>query len=160
MAGGKETPRQKMIGMMYLVLTALLALNVSNAVLEKFAIIDETLITLIREGGEKNENKLKAVLGSTSTEPKVLEAKAKAQKVRDLTKEAVAYLDDLKAKMKVEADGKVIPAEELVLNTNRAEELMLDHRKPEVGQGYEKKLNEYVTKLNESWAPSKASLPS
>ena len=39
MAGGKETPRQKMIGMMYLVLTALLALNVSNAVLEKFAII-------------------------------------------------------------------------------------------------------------------------
>ena len=36
MAGGKETPRQKMIGMMYLVLTALLALQVSNAVLEKF----------------------------------------------------------------------------------------------------------------------------
>ena len=27
MAGGKETPRQKMIGMMYLVLTALLALT-------------------------------------------------------------------------------------------------------------------------------------
>jgi hypothetical protein len=40
MAGGKETPRQKMIGMMYLVLTALLALQVSNAVLEKFAIIN------------------------------------------------------------------------------------------------------------------------
>lgn len=33
MAGGKETPRQKMIGMMYLVLTALLALNVSKQVL-------------------------------------------------------------------------------------------------------------------------------
>ena len=44
MAGGKETPRQKMIGMMYLVLTRLLALQVSNAVLEKFAIINETLI--------------------------------------------------------------------------------------------------------------------
>lgn len=36
MAGGKETPRQKMIGMMYLVLTALLALNVSAEVLEAF----------------------------------------------------------------------------------------------------------------------------
>ena len=47
MAGGKETPRQKMIGMMYLVLTALLALQVSNAVLEKFAIINETLNGLI-----------------------------------------------------------------------------------------------------------------
>jgi gliding motility-associated protein GldM len=41
MAGGKETPRQKMIGMMYLVLTALLALQVSNAVLEKFALIKD-----------------------------------------------------------------------------------------------------------------------
>ena len=50
MAGGKETPRQKMIGMMYLVLTALLALQVSNAVLEKFAIINETLGGLIEEG--------------------------------------------------------------------------------------------------------------
>ena len=41
MAGGKETPRQKMIGMMYLVLTALLALNVSKDILDAFAIIDE-----------------------------------------------------------------------------------------------------------------------
>lgn len=43
MAGGKETPRQKMIGMMYLVLTALLALNVSVTVLDKFIDINESL---------------------------------------------------------------------------------------------------------------------
>ena len=43
MAHGKETPRQKMIGMMYLVLTALLALNVSTSVLDAFKIIDEGL---------------------------------------------------------------------------------------------------------------------
>lgn len=44
MAGGKkETPRQKMVGMMYLVLTALLALQVDNAVLEKFLFIDDSL---------------------------------------------------------------------------------------------------------------------
>jgi hypothetical protein len=41
MAGGKETPRQKMIGMMYLVLTALLALNVSSAILLKFQFLDD-----------------------------------------------------------------------------------------------------------------------
>ena len=41
MAGGKETPRQKMIGMMYLVLTALLALNVSKQVLDAFVAIEE-----------------------------------------------------------------------------------------------------------------------
>ena len=43
MAGGKETPRQKMIGMMYLVLTALLALNVSKSVLDAFVVVDKGL---------------------------------------------------------------------------------------------------------------------
>ena len=43
MAHGKETPRQKMIGMMYLVLTALLALNVAVEVLNAFSLIDESL---------------------------------------------------------------------------------------------------------------------
>ena len=41
MAGGKETPRQKMIGMMYLVLTALLAMNVSKDIIEAFVMIND-----------------------------------------------------------------------------------------------------------------------
>nr|MCH9810604.1 gliding motility protein GldM [Bacteroidota bacterium] len=36
MAGGNLSPRQKMINMMYLVLTALLALNVSREVMDAF----------------------------------------------------------------------------------------------------------------------------
>lgn len=43
MAGGKETPRQKMIGMMYLVLTALLALNVASTILDAFVAIEENI---------------------------------------------------------------------------------------------------------------------
>lgn len=54
MAGGKETPRQKMIGMMYLVLTALLALNVSSTVLDKFAFINESLERANSETSERN----------------------------------------------------------------------------------------------------------
>ncbi|MEO9872353.1 type IX secretion system motor protein PorM/GldM [Ekhidna sp.] len=54
MAGGKETPRQKMIGMMYLVLTALLALNVSSTVLDKFAFINESLERANAETSERN----------------------------------------------------------------------------------------------------------
>lgn len=148
MAGGKETPRQKMIGMMYMVLTALLALNVSNSVLEKFAIIDDTLLKLIVEGQTTNENKLKSILAAPGQDASVLDAQAKAQKVRDLTKATIAYIDDVKGKMKSEPDGKAIEGEALVTNTHRAEELMLDSRKPEVGQGYEKKLNDHVTELN------------
>ncbi len=43
MAGGKETPRQKMIGMMYLVLTALLALNVAKEVIGAFITLNDKL---------------------------------------------------------------------------------------------------------------------
>ena len=40
MAGGKLSPRQKMINMMYLVLTALLALNVSKEILKSFHLME------------------------------------------------------------------------------------------------------------------------
>lgn len=45
MAGGKETTRQKMINIMYLVLLAMLALNVSDTILEAFKTINDSLET-------------------------------------------------------------------------------------------------------------------
>jgi len=45
MAGYKETPRQKMIAMLYLVLTALLALNVSKEILDAFLVVNESMET-------------------------------------------------------------------------------------------------------------------
>ena len=60
MAGGKETPRQKMIGMMYLVLTALLALNVSKSILDAFINIEANVaagnITEVQRGDEKKSD--------------------------------------------------------------------------------------------------------
>lgn len=153
MAGGKETPRQKMIGMMYMVLTALLALNVSNAVLEKFAIIDETLVKLVTENQKTNEAKLVGILASTGQDAPVVAAREKAAKVRELTKSTVTYLEELKVKMRTEADGKALEGEDLVTNTHRAEELMLDSRKPETGLEYEKRLNQHVTELNKIVEP-------
>ena len=41
--GGKLPPRQKMINIMYLVLTALLAMNVSKDVLNAFVVVNESL---------------------------------------------------------------------------------------------------------------------
>jgi len=60
MAGGKLTPRQKMINMMYLVLTALLALNVSNEVLNAFKLVNEGLQTSNGSLTSKNEGIYKA----------------------------------------------------------------------------------------------------
>ena len=57
MAGYKETPRQKMIGMMYLVYTALLAMNVSKDILDAFDTVNTgvqtTNITLAQQIGQK-----------------------------------------------------------------------------------------------------------
>ncbi len=55
--GGKETPRQAMIGMMYLFYTALLALNVSAEILSAFSLVDSSL----RKTNEINEK----VIGDT-----------------------------------------------------------------------------------------------
>ena len=54
MGGAKncpETPRQKMIGMMYLVLTAMLALNVSADILNGFSLVDNSLYSSPRFPG-------------------------------------------------------------------------------------------------------------
>ena len=101
MAGGKETPRQKMIGMMYLVLTALLALQVSSAVLEKFAIINETMVHVIGETNNKNAATLNEIVkeAGKSQNARVVKARENAQKVRDLTATTLSSIDKLKVEM-------------------------------------------------------------
>jgi gliding motility-associated protein GldM len=70
MAGGKATPRQKMINMMYLVLTALLALNVSKETLLSFRVIADSL-----ERSADNMQKKNAELGAAIKEAADTESK-------------------------------------------------------------------------------------
>ena len=51
-----ETPRQKMISMMYIVLTAMLALNVSTDVLNGFSLVQESLSKTIESTEIKNKD--------------------------------------------------------------------------------------------------------
>ena len=53
MAGGKISPRQKMINMMYLVLTALLAMNVSKEVINAFKNVDSSINKTIKVLNDK-----------------------------------------------------------------------------------------------------------
>ncbi len=61
MAGAKESPRQKMINMMYLVLTAMLALQISNAILEKFLLLDNSLDQANKSADASNKRTLDAM---------------------------------------------------------------------------------------------------
>src|SRR5574343_142168 len=101
MAGGKETPRQKMIGMMYLVLTALLALNVSKAILDAFVAIEENIqISNLNEYGRGQEKRfdLKEVAEDKSN-PEAMKKAAALLKVVDqidkMTEDNIKMIDDL-----------------------------------------------------------------
>ncbi|SMD35428.1 gliding motility-associated protein GldM [Reichenbachiella faecimaris] len=110
MAGGKQSARDKMIGMMYLVLTALLALQVSNSVLEKFIFINQAFEVTNDEKVENNAKKLESIqktvsdAGDREADVAVL---TKAQEVRarttKLLKDIEVYKDEL-----VERTGGIV----------------------------------------------------
>ncbi len=110
MAGGKETPRQKMIGMMYLVLTALLALNVSSTVLDKFAFINESLERANAETSERNARTItgmKSAAKDKGNRADDLKVVADAEALRAETTKIIAELEDYKEKF-VEITGGYI----------------------------------------------------
>jgi gliding motility-associated protein GldM len=105
MAGGKETPRQKMIGMMYLVLTALLALNVSKDILEAFVVVNDG-ITLTNVGfSKKTEMAYSAFDRAKSNNPdKVTPFWNKAYEAKKYAQEMLTYLDSTKVLLKMKVD--------------------------------------------------------
>jgi gliding motility-associated protein GldM len=148
MAGGKETPRQKMIGMMYLVLTALLALQVSNAVLEKFALINDALETLSAQTNEKNDSQLKAIAAAVTPNAKdsIKMAYANAQKVRELTQKTVEDLRKLKTEFLAIAGAGGIDEKFINDHSSKVAYAMMDPRTTK-GEDYEKLLNGFATEL-------------
>ena len=106
MAGYKETPRQKMIAMMYLVLTALLALNVSREILSAFLIVNESMeITNKQFSAKVDEIYADFEKQYTINPNKVEEYWDKANKARKLSANFVNYLDDLKAQVISQTEG-------------------------------------------------------
>ncbi len=116
MAGAKETPRQKMIGMMYLVLTALLALNISKEVLNGFVKVENSLRT--------TQGTLNAKVNETSTEletkylqnqEKVKPFYDKAQQVNASSAELISYITEMKARVMAASAGDYDDAGELAV---------------------------------------------
>ncbi len=100
MAGGKQTPRQKMINLMYLIFIAMLALNMSKEVLAAFGIMNEKLETSNEMTTASNE----AFLGSLETKAEEDAAKYEklyqnAQKIKSMSQEYFNYLESLKEGM-------------------------------------------------------------
>lgn len=100
MAGGKLPPRQKMIGMMYLVLTALLAMNVSKDILNAFITVNDGLENTKHNFRDKNQEQYRNFEASYSeNKKKVGPFWTKAQEVRTIADETVNYIDDIKVEI-------------------------------------------------------------
>lgn len=111
MAGGKETPRQKMIGMMYLVLTAMLALNVSSTVLDAFVLVEEGLSRTSKSFALKNDRLYNQMDVAYAVNPtKVGPWKYKTDEIRQKTSELIENIQDLKI-LTVETSEKSKAAE-------------------------------------------------
>jgi gliding motility-associated protein GldM len=94
---GKETPRQKMIGMMYLVLTALLALNVSDEVLNAFKLVNDGLETTTSNFATTNKITYGAFEAAMKNNPgKTKPFYDKALLAQKYTSDLNKYVEDLK----------------------------------------------------------------
>ena len=92
-----ETPRQKMINMMYIVLTAMLALNVAAEVLEAFRVVDSSLIQTLEAVDMKNAQVYASFEQAYVENPtKVEEWKQKADEVRDETRDIISNIYQIK----------------------------------------------------------------
>ena len=102
-----ETPRQRMIGMMYLVLTAMLALNVSKDILDAFVVVDETMVKTNANFEEKvNLTYAQFAAINEKTPEKTGPFYKKALEVQKKSKELIDYITNLKYEMIVHTDGK------------------------------------------------------
>ncbi|MDX8337680.1 gliding motility protein GldM [Draconibacterium sp. IB214405] len=92
-----ETPRQKMINMMYIVLTAMLALNVAAEVLEAFRVVDSSLLQTLEAVDVQNKQIYSAFEQAYIENPtKVQEWKDKSDQLRDKSHEMITYVSALK----------------------------------------------------------------
>ncbi|MBJ09930.1 MAG: hypothetical protein CMP66_00525 [Flavobacteriales bacterium] len=108
MAGNKLSPRQKMIGMMYLVLTALLALNVSKTVLDAFEKINGSLYTTSINFSNKNNEVYAQFEQAAETNPgKAGPWRDKAYAVKSSADAIVFDIQRLKYEIVAAGDGKV-----------------------------------------------------
>ncbi len=102
-----ETPRQRMIGMMYLVLTAMLALNVSSDVLNAFTTVQQGLTSTIANSNKKNTELYNEIeMAYNLNKQKVAGVREKTTEIRKATAALNDFLEKLKYEMVVLADGE------------------------------------------------------
>ncbi|HEY9551812.1 MAG TPA: gliding motility protein GldM, partial [Prevotella sp.] len=101
------SPRQKMINLMYVVLMAMLALNVSTEVLNGFSIVEESLNRTTDNSSKENESLYDSFVSQMKANPEKVKAWfEKATTVKQMSDSLYQFAQQLKEQIVREADGK------------------------------------------------------
>ena len=104
MAGAANSPRQRMINLMYLVFIAMMALNMGKEVLSAFGLMNEKLQAANERYISTNEAVFAELEKKEQEKPEeYAEALKKARQVRDLSNEYYSYLGTLKEEVMKQA---------------------------------------------------------
>lgn len=146
MAGANETPRQKMIGMMYLVLTALLALQVNSAILLKFKFIDDSLLGVNDKTSVSADGTVKgieAAVKKNQNQARDLAVLKQSEEIRAKTKDMVSYLRGIRQQL-LKATENTGPEITNLSGEDKVAITMLGGKKNGIAYtGLKPKLNEY-----------------
>jgi len=144
MAGGKLTPRQKMINLMYLVFIAMLALNMSKEVLTAFGNFNDKFTESNKLTEQSNATLLTALDTKASDEPaKYAEPARKAKEVAKISKDFATFLETVKAEV---VEG-IEPDETGKLPFESMDKSTIDE-KWFAGDGYSPRGTEIVSKID------------
>ncbi len=106
------TPRQRMINMMYLVLIALLALNVSREILKSFHLFELSFISANRNVDIRNSETMadfQRLMKNDKTRPKTEKWYALAGQAQAISREFHAYVEKMKAEVVANGGGREDP---------------------------------------------------
>ncbi|WP_321287971.1 gliding motility protein GldM [uncultured Sunxiuqinia sp.] len=123
-----ETPRQKMINMMYLVLLAMMALNVASEVLDAFRIVDSSLMQTFKSVDSKNEQIYASFAQAYEENPtKVDEWKKKADLVKSMTDSLINKITSLKEELVIKSGGTNLSEENETYNGNKRQSFVINN---------------------------------
>ncbi|MCF6347432.1 MAG: gliding motility protein GldM [Flavobacteriaceae bacterium] len=147
MAGGKLSPRQKMINLMYLVFIAMLAMNMSKQVLSAFGFMNEKLTTSNVTANDKNSATYASLATKATDQPdKFSDLNKDAQKVQALSLEFNSFIDKVKEDLTAKVEDKT--NYETMDGTDQGNTYFFAGEKNSPnGQAFLDKVNNYRTKV-------------
>lgn len=143
MAGGKLSPRQKMINLMYLIFIAMLAMQMDKKVLSSFGFMKEKIEDANVASSTNIDNILTSLNTKASDQPdKFADLNTKAQEINKLSENLFIYMSALKDSILSDTDEEDKTNYEAMSGGDRLDEMFFK------GEGLTDKGEEFVSNIN------------